>query len=222
VLTGYMCLAAATFTVVIATGVASALLLIPLSAVFSTDYGRVLLVKLGLVTAAATLALTARLLQRHATRLHTLPTILRAEGVALVLVLAASATLVSTAPVGRRDTTGPAGPHRAGPALGTLAGDIAVGVAASDGQLVVRLSAPRRGDLYAPQPDRHYTLSGRLGGAGADAPALTFRGCGQGCFVTAVHWADGDKHPHRTCRSAARARCHGEHVGALAAATRRQ
>ena len=42
-----MRLAAWTFAVVIGTGVVSALLLLPLSQVFSTDYGRVLLVKLG-------------------------------------------------------------------------------------------------------------------------------------------------------------------------------
>ena len=187
-----MRLTVATFTVVIATGVASALLLIPLGAVFSTVYGRVLLVKLGLVTAAATLALTARLLQRRATRPHILPTILRAEGAALILVLAASATLVSTTPVTAAVQPGPPSPTGPVLPLGTLAGDIAVDVAASDGQLVVRLSAPRRGDLYAAQPDRHYTLSGRLGGPGTDVPALAFRGCGQGCFVTAARWSDGD------------------------------
>ena len=67
--------------------------------------------------------------------------------------------------------------------LGTLAGQIGVAVAASDGQLVVRLSAPRRGDYYAAQPDRHYTLSGRLGRPdGADA-ALIFAAAGRAVFV---------------------------------------
>ena len=46
VITGYMRLAVWTFAVVIGTGVVSALLLLPLSQVFSTDYGRVLVIKL--------------------------------------------------------------------------------------------------------------------------------------------------------------------------------
>ncbi|MDT5364636.1 MAG: copper transport protein [Mycobacterium sp.] len=192
VLSGYMRLAVWTFPVVIATGVVSALVLLPLSEVFSTDYGRVLVVKLVLVAAAATLALTARRIQRNESGISKVPSVIRVESITLVAVLALSATLVSTTPA--RGAVQPAPPEPRGLVLplGTLAGQIGVAVAASDGQLVVRLSAPQRGDFYAAQPDRHYTLSGRFGRPdGADA-TLPFRGCGQGCFVASAAWGDGD------------------------------
>jgi copper transport protein len=192
VITGYMRLAVWTFAVVVGTGVVSALLLLPLSQVFSTDYGRVLLVKLALVAGAAALALTGRYIQRSQARIPKLPTVIRAESLALVAVLALSATLVSTTPV--KGAVQPAPPEPSGPVLplGALAGQIGVAVAASDGQLVVRLSAPRRGDYYAAQPDRHYTLSGRFGRPDGAEAALRFRGCGQGCFVAHPVWGDGD------------------------------
>ena len=210
VLAGYLRLAAATFTVVITTGVISALLLIPLSQVFSTSYGRVLLVKLGLVAAATGLALTGRLILRSDIRLPKLPSdirlpklpsdirlpklpsVIRAEGVILIVVLAASATLVSTPPV-TAAAPQPAPPTPTGPVLplGSLAGQIGVAAAVSDGQLVIRLSTPRTGDYYAPQADQDYVLSGRLDTAGADTTTLSFRGCGRGCFVSATTWGDG-------------------------------
>jgi copper transport protein len=192
VITGYMRLAVWTFAVVVGTGVVSALLLLPLSQVFSTDYGRVLLVKLALVAGAAALALTGRYIQRGEARIPKLPTVIRAESLALVAVLALSATLVSTTPV--KGAAQPAPPEPSGQVLplGALAGQIGVAVAASDGQLVVRLAAPRRGDYYAAQPDRHYTLSGRFGRPDGAEAALRFRGCGQGCFVAHPVWGDGD------------------------------
>lgn len=189
VLTGYLRLAAWTFAVVITTGVVSALLLLPLSEAASTTYGRVLLVKLALVGTAAGLALTGRATARRGGRIPKLPRVMSAEGAVLVIVLAASATLVSTPPpVG--GTPQPPPPSPTGPVvpLGTLAGQIGVAVAASDGQLVVRLTAPR-GDYYATQHDRRYALSGRLG---AEDATLAWRGCGQGCFVAPVTWAGGD------------------------------
>ncbi|MCW2689651.1 MAG: copper resistance protein CopC [Mycobacterium sp.] len=192
VITGYMRLAVWTFAVVVGTGVVSALLLLPLSQVFSTDYGRVLLIKLTLVSGAAALALTGRYIQRSQACIPKLANVIRAESLTLVAVLALSATLVSTAPV--KGAAQPAPPEPTGPVLplGALAGQIGVAVAASDGQLVVRLSAPRRGDYYAAQPDRHYTLSGRYGRPDGTEAALRFRGCGQGCFVAHPVWGDGD------------------------------
>jgi copper transport protein len=192
VLTSYMRLAVWTFAVVIGTGVGSGLVLLPLSEVFSSGYGRVLVVKLVLVGAATALALTGRTIQRTQARIFKLPNVIRAESLTLVSVLALAAILVSTPPV--TGAAQPAPPEPTGPVLplGALAGQIGVAVAASEGQLVVRLSAPRRGDYYAPQPDRHYILSGRLSTPnGADA-ALKFRGCGQGCFVAPAAWGEGD------------------------------
>jgi copper transport protein len=192
VLSSYMRLAVWTFVVVIGTGVVSALLLLPLSDVFTTDYGRVLVVKVALVTTAAALALTARYVQRAEARIPKLARVIRAESLILVAVLALSATLVSTTPA--TGAVQPAPPEPRGPVLplGTLAGQIGVAVAASDGQLVVRLATPRRGDYYAAQPDVQYTLSGRVGRPSGDDRPLTFRGCGQGCFVADADWGDGE------------------------------
>jgi copper transport protein len=192
VLSSYMRLAVWTFVVVIGTGVVSALLLVSLSDVFTTDYGRVLAIKVALVTTAAALALTARYIRRAEARIPKLATVIRAESLTLIAVLALSATLVSTPPATGAVQAAP--PEPKGPVLplGALAGQIGVAIAASDGQLVVRLSAPRLGDYYAAQPDRHFTLSGRVGRAGGDGAALTFRGCGQGCFVADASWGDGD------------------------------
>jgi copper transport protein len=192
VLSGYMRLALSTVVIVISTGVVSALVLLPLSDVFSTNYGRVLLVKLGLVTTATVLALTARSIQRSEAHIQKLASVIRGESLILVAVLALSATLASTAPV--TAAVQPAPPEPRGPVLplGTLAGQIGVSVAASDGQLVVRLATPRRGDYYAAQPDVRYTLSGRVDRPAGDDPPLTFRGCGQGCFVADADWGDGE------------------------------
>jgi copper transport protein len=192
-LVNYMRLAVWTFAVVIGTGVVSALLLLPLSQVFSTNYGRVLMVKLSLVAAAAALALTARVVQRSDARIPKLATVIRAESLTLVAVVALSATLVSTPPAsGAVQAVPPPEPKGAVLPMGTLAGQIGVAVAASEGQLVVRLSAPRRGDYYEPQQDVRYTLSGRLGQPSGEEEAVTFRGCGQGCFAADAAWGDGD------------------------------
>jgi copper transport protein len=188
---GYMRLAVWTFVVVVGTGVLSALLLVPLSQIVSTSYGRVLLIKVALAATAAALALAARLIQRNEARISLLSRMMRIESLTLVAVLALSATLVSTAPVTAAVQPAPPPPRGLLMPLGALAGQIGVAVAASDGQLVVRLAAPRLGDYYTAQPDRHYTLSGRLGGASGDA-ALMFRGCGQGCFVANTAWSAGD------------------------------
>ena len=191
VLSSYMRLALWTFVVVIGTGVASALVLLPLSELFTTDYGRVLLVKLCLVVTATALALTARTVQRSAARIPKLANVIRGESLTLIAVLALSATLVSTAPVTADVHTAPPEPRGPVLPLGTLAGQIGVAVAASDGQLVVRLATPRRGDYYAAQPDVRYTLSGRVVLPTGEDIALEFRGCGQGCFVAETDWADG-------------------------------
>lgn len=182
----YARMAAWVFAVVIATGALSAVLLVPLPLVLTTTYGHVLLVKLGLVAVAAGVALTARRVLRR-DRLGHVATLVRVEGAVLVGVLAVSGVLVSTPPAGSQPPTPPA-PR--GPVLpvGTMAGQIGVSAAASDGQLVVRLSTPQRGDAYAAQPVQDYTLSGQL----VDQTPLVFGGCGTGCFVAPVSWRNGD------------------------------
>ncbi|TXI52813.1 copper resistance CopC/CopD family protein [Mycolicibacterium mageritense] len=192
VLGGYLRLAMWTFAVVIGTGVLSALVLLPLPQVLSTTYGRMLLVKLGLVLTAALLAVVARGTHRDEARIPMLSRVIRGESFTLIVVLGLSATLVSTPPVRGAVQPTPPPPRGAVLPLGALAGQIGIAVAASDGQLVVRLSAPRRGDYYAGEPERAYTLSGRLDRPGGRDIVLDFRGCGQGCFVSETAWGHGE------------------------------
>ncbi|MEU0465439.1 copper resistance protein CopC [Amycolatopsis sp. NPDC006131] len=194
VLAGYVRLALWVFVVVVATGTVTALLLVPLPTVLTTSYGQVLLIKLALVAVAAGLALSARLTLRltlrRRERLVRVGTLARVESMVLVGVLAVSAVLVSTPPAGSQQP-GPPPPHGPVVALGTLAGQVGVSAQASDGQLVVRLTTPRRGDYYAPKPTQDYTLSGQLT-AQRESRAVEFRGCGEGCFMSTVDWRDGD------------------------------
>ncbi len=194
VLRGYLRLAGWVFAAGVVTGAASMLVLIPLPTLVSTTYGRVLLVKLALVTVAAGLALGARrLVLRSPGRIAAVATVVRAESAVLVIVLAASAVLVSSPPVsGAQQQPPPPVPQGPVLPLGTLAGQVGVSVAASDGQAVVRLSTPRRGDYYAPEPDQDFALTGRLDTGDGEGGALSFRGCGRGCFVAPAAWTDGD------------------------------
>ena len=65
-------------------------------------------------------------------------------------------------------------------------------LAVSERQLVVRLSTPRRGDYYEAAEPQDYQLSGRLGPAGSAPETLSFRACGDGCFVSPASWTTGD------------------------------
>ncbi|MGH3677662.1 MAG: copper resistance CopC/CopD family protein [Mycobacterium sp.] len=188
VLASYVRLALWTYLAVVTTGVISALVLIPLSQLVSTTYGRVLLIKLGLVAAASGAALTARLIRRNPDRAARLGRVMATEAGLLVVVLAASAVLVSTPPP-RGSASAPAAPEPTGPVvpLGALAGQVGISATASDGLLVVRLSTPRRGDYYAPEPDQQYSLAASL----ADT-VLRLDGCGTGCYYTRVVWRTGD------------------------------
>jgi copper transport protein len=77
--------------------------------------------------------------------------------------------------------------------IGDLAGQVGVSAAAGEGQLVVRLSTPRRGDYYGPEEHTTYRLRGSLTvGAGGQPAELTFRECGEGCFVAPAAWRGGD------------------------------
>ncbi len=112
-----------------------------------------------------------------------------AESGLLAVVLVASAVLVSTPPpTGQASTATPPSPP-AGPVLplGTLAGQIGVSVTASDRLVVVRLSTPRRGDYYAPEPDQQYSLAASVGDG-----VLALTGCGGGCYFARPVWRDGD------------------------------
>ena len=194
VLFGYVRLAAWVFVIVIGTGTITALVLVPLSAVLTSTYGQVLLIKLALVAVVAAVALAARRTLGHSghdDHLNRIRALTRTESSVLVAVLALSAVLVSTPPASSQQPTAPP-PHGLVVPLGTMAGQVSVSVSASQGQVVVRLSTPRRGDYYAPQPAQDYTLSGQVNANRFGAAALEFRGCGPGCFVSTVGWRAGD------------------------------
>jgi len=182
---------------VVLTGSVSALLLVPLSTALSTTYGRLLLLKIGLVAAAVgTAFLARRALAANPASLRAVTRPARIEAGLLGVVLAVTATLTVTPPpadsaAGQLPPPPPAGVVVP---LGTLAGQIGVGVQASDGRVVVRLAAPSREDYYSTtRTTQTYELTGRLIPADrAGSPDLAFRGCGQGCYLAEVDWADGD------------------------------
>ncbi|MBM0240510.1 hypothetical protein JNW88_31700 [Micromonospora sp. ATA32] len=108
-----------------------------------------------------------------------------------------TATLTGTAPSSADANAGQLPPPPAEGLvlpLGTLAGQIGVGVEARDGRLVVRLVSPSRDDYYATSRARQtYTLTGRLVTAGStQARDLDFTGCGPGCYLADTPWGDGD------------------------------
>jgi len=94
----YARVAAWLFTLVVATGVTEALLLVPLPDLFTTWYGRVLVIKAAVVAVAAGLALAGRLWLRRRPAAGAGPArVTRLESVTLVAVLAAAATLTTFA-----------------------------------------------------------------------------------------------------------------------------
>jgi copper transport protein len=189
VLTPYMRLALWTYMLVVTTGVLTALALVSLSQLTSTIYGRVLLIKLGLVVAASLAALAGRLVQRDDRRIPLLGNVMRVEAGLLAVVLGTTAVLISTPPPSgsAQIATPPPQPRGLVLPLGTLVGQIGVSADASDGLLVVRLFAPRRGDYYTPQPDQAYDLS-----ASVDEKPLRLSGCGAGCYWAPATWRPGD------------------------------
>jgi copper transport protein len=189
VLTPYMRPALWTYLLVVATGVVSALALVPLSQLTSTTYGRVLLIKLGLVVAASLAALAGRLIQRDHRRITLLGNIMRIEAGLLAVVLGTTAVLISTPPPSASAQIATPAPQPQGLVipLGALVGQIGVSANVSDSLLVVRLFAPRRGDYYTPQPDQTYDLSVSLN----DQP-LRLRGCGVGCYWAPATVRPGD------------------------------
>lgn len=177
------------FLLVVATGSLSTLLLVPATALITTDYGVVLLTKIALVALAAGFALAGRSALRRPSRVRRLAS---TESAALVAVLAVAAALVSTPPPGSTQQAAPP-PAVTGVVLplGARAGQVGITMAASQGQLVVRLSTPRRGDYYEVAEPQEYILTGSLDRERSPA-ALQFRPCGEGCFVAAIDWTGED------------------------------
>jgi copper transport protein len=189
----YARIAAWLFAVVAATGVIEALLLVPLADLFSTDYGRVLVIKAALVGGAAALAVAGRLWLRRKPAAGAGPALVtRLESGTLAAVLAAAAALTTFAAPSLAASGGalPFPPPASGPVvpLGGQAGEVSIYAAASAGQIVLTLSAPDENGAAAPQ----FTASVTLAGPGGAAKTLPVRGCGPGCFVAPARWADGD------------------------------
>ncbi|WP_322770389.1 copper resistance CopC/CopD family protein, partial [Frankia sp. Cr1] len=205
-LAGYSRIALGLFLVVVATGTLTSIELVPnLPALLHTGYGRVLLVKLGLVTLTVALALAAR---RHLARTRPTATATatatgpgtvpdtgrpagaaRIERTALVGVLALTGLLVSMTPAAPISTDLAFPPPPDGPTLrlASLAGQVTVAIAASDGQLEVRLAVPE--DTPTSQP--HLRLTAELTAAGVRR-TLTVQRCGTGCYLAPVSWASPD------------------------------
>jgi len=205
---GYSRLAFILVLVVVGTGTAEAVIVLPtLSALYESTYGRLLLVKLGLVTIALALAVLARRrLQRSIARPSLPPggRVVRAEATAVAVVLAMTAVLVSAAPPGPATAALAAPPPPVGlivPAA-TLAGQITVIATASTGRLVVRLGVPGADALgsddgdTSSSPPPSYTVDARLSRPGQTARAVSLQGCGPGCFTSPVDWGSGTNQLH--------------------------
>ncbi len=197
VVRAYARMALALFLLVFLTGTLAALTIIPLDdvtgALFGTSYGRWLLVKLAFVLLAVALAVGAR---RHLRRRPEAPqpaTAARVELAAIACVLAISSALTVLAPPVSARIPLAFPPPDVGPAvgLGTRAGYVGVAVSASQGQVVVKLTAPNTADTRN-RDQEAMDLSGNVASMAASAQDLEFRRCGLGCFVAPVSWAKGD------------------------------
>ena len=180
------------FAAVVATGIVSALVLVPLSSLLATVYGRVLLAKAVLVGAAAGLALAGRRWLRHGLVARPGPVLAtRAEAGTLAGVLAVTGLLTAlpapAAPVQQL----PFPPPASGPVvpLGGRAGEVGIYGTASTGQVVLQLSTPEaNGGAGTGQIPATLTLASPH----KQPVTLTVRDCGPGCIVAPAPWRHGD------------------------------
>jgi copper transport protein len=189
----YARVAAWLFALVVVTGVVSALVLVPLGSLFSTDYGRVLIVKAALAGIAAGLALAGRRWLRRRPAPGAGPALAtRIEAGTLAGVLAVAALLTTVAAPSLASSGGalPFPPPASGPLvpLGGRAGEVGIYATASAGQIVLHLATPEENG----GPAQQFTVSLTLAGPHGTARALPVRGCGQGCVVAPARWARGD------------------------------
>lgn len=188
----YSRLALPTVLVVLSTGVVSAWAeLERVSDLLDTRYGRTLLVKSVLVLAALMLAGVGRLVLGGNPRLGwgALRASTRVEVGALILVLAAAALLTNLAPprssAAVAQAVGPALGSRPAVRLAELAGQLVVGLAASERELEFRIVAPGS----APPDDARLSVDAeRPDGSEAD---LYPRSCGNGCFTIRFRLPEG-------------------------------
>lgn len=182
-------IALALVAVVLLTGTLSGLLLVSPLELWETDFGRLLTVKLALPAGVCAMALAARRRLAHSAP-HQLA---RVEAFVLVAVLAVTAWLGVTQPPRDANAALPFAPPPSGNAItvGGRADQIGIVAAASQGQVVVRLTAPDtdldNGGTSGPSYEAGLTLTT----SGGRSRALAVRGCGEGCFYAPVTWRDG-------------------------------
>ncbi|OOP60976.1 hypothetical protein BMF89_14870 [Arthrobacter sp. SRS-W-1-2016] len=189
----YSRLAVWLFTAVVLTGFGSALVLIPPDRLLTTEYGQVLLAKIGLVAVAAGLALAARRLLHRKSGLATITRPARFEAAALSSVLVVSAVLTVLPAPASADAPLAFPPPATGPVVpaAALAGEIGVNARASSGQLVIQLMVPEITDSSGRTAAAQPGLTGSLAGPAGETTDLRFRSCGAGCFFSPATWADG-------------------------------
>jgi copper transport protein len=197
VVRGYARMALALFLVVFATGTLAALAVLPLDdltgALLDTTYGRWLLVKVALVAVVVVLAGWARRHLRRRPEAARPPPSARGELGVLAGVLAVSSALTVLAPPVSANIPLAFPPPDVGPAiaLGTRTGYVGIGVSASQGQVVVKLSTPNTAESQG-RGQEAIDLSGNLAGYGGSARSLEFQRCGFGCFAAPASWARGE------------------------------
>jgi copper transport protein len=185
----YARLALVLLALVVATGTAEALIVLPsLVSLVDTFYGLVLLVKIVLVGAVIVLAAAGRRRLGRSRRnrtVHPLGRSARGEVAILTGVLVVTSVLVSVAPARPVSNDLAAPPPVTGVVVpaGTLAGQVTVIATASSGRLVVRMSTPDRDDLGTDNADTPtagtappYQLAASVTANAASQRALTLRG----------------------------------------------
>ncbi|MGI5139352.1 MULTISPECIES: copper resistance CopC/CopD family protein [unclassified Streptomyces] len=189
VLRAYARIALALVIVVLLTGTLSGLLLVSPLKLWDTDFGRLLVVKLALVAGVCGLALAARWrLARSAP--HRLAGV---EASALVAVLGVTAWLGVTQPPRDANAALPFAPPPSGNAItvGGRADQIGIAATASQGQVVVRLTAPDTDLDNGGTSGLSYEAGLTLTTPGGSSRAVAVRGCGEGCFYAPVTWHKG-------------------------------
>lgn len=186
----YARLAVWLYVVVAATGTVAAVALVgSWGALTGSGYGQRLLLKLGVFTVVTLLAVWSRrrLGQGPGPR-RTPGRPALVESGTLLLVLAVTASLVSTrTPADAVAVTALPPPAPVGPVLqlGTLAGQLTVGVAVSDGQLRVSVASPATddGDLTP------FRVKAAVAAGAGPEQAVPLAPCGHGCFAAPVAWS---------------------------------
>lgn len=188
----YSRLAAWLLITALITGLTTGLMLIPFDEVITTDYGRALLLKVGVAVMAAGLAFIARVHLRRGAPMDRVRRPARLEAGALLAVLGLSATLTVLPMPGTADAALDFPPPATGPVAPAtgLAGEVGFFARASEGQLVVQLEAPELDD-FGPRQEADFRLSGVLSNEQESNTEIKFRRCGTGCFFSAVEWKRG-------------------------------